>query len=333
MLSGLGIDSVAEAVYRTMLARPEGDVSDWAAELELTEHEAREALDRLSRLALIQQSTAYQTQMRAVNPLLGLEALLARQQAELAAHQQHVESSRAAVADAIAKYAPDYAPGAGSGFQYIAGIEAIREQLEILNSQVQEEFLTFAPGGPQTPANTAASRPLNKRLLSRGVRMRTIYLDSIRRDAPTVSHAEWLVEQGAEIRTIPTLPNRLIVIDRRTALIAADSRNTGAGAVVVDNPGTITLLCALFESVWQSAQPLGVRPEPEPETGLTKQQAEALRLMARGCTDEAIAHRMGVSARTIRRTVASLLAHLEAESRFQAGVHAVQRRFLPSDSD
>ncbi|MEU1467080.1 LuxR C-terminal-related transcriptional regulator [Streptomyces sp. NPDC005761] len=333
LLSDLGIDSTAEAVYRTMLTHPEADVADWAATLGITEHEAREALDRLSRLALVQQSTAYRTQIRAVNPLLGLEALLARQQAELTAHQQHVESSRAAVADAIAMYAHNHAPGAGSGFQYISGIEAIREQLEIINNQVREEFLTFAPGGAQTPENTACSRPLNMRLLSRGVRMRTIYLDSIRRDAHTVAHAEWLVNQGAHIRTTPTLPNRLIVIDRRTALIAADSENTGTGAVLVENPGTITLLCTLFDSVWQSARPLGVRPEPRSESGLTKQQTEVLHLMAEGRTDEAIAHRLGVSTRTVRRTAASLLAHLGAESRFQAGVHAVQRRLLAQHAD
>ncbi|MFD9357591.1 LuxR C-terminal-related transcriptional regulator [Streptomyces sp. NPDC060031] len=332
MLSGLGIDSVTEAVYRSMLSRPEGGICDWALDLGLPENQVREALDRLSSLALVRRSAADRAEVRAVNPLLGLEALLAQQQAELAAHQQHVEASRAAIADVIAQYAHQYAPGAGPSFHYLAGLDAIREQLEILNGQVREEFLTFAPGGPQTPANMAASRPLNLRLLHRGVRMRTVYTDSIRRDPPTVEHAEWLAAQGAQVRTVPALPNRLIVIDRRVALIAADSHNTGIGAVVVENPGTITLLCALFETVWQSAQPLGSRPEREPN-GLTKQQAEVLRLMADGCTDEAIAHHLGISARTVRRTTAGLLADLGARSRFQAGVRAVQQGYLPADAD
>ncbi|WEB45886.1 LuxR C-terminal-related transcriptional regulator [Streptomyces yunnanensis] len=332
MLSGLGIDSVTEAVYRTILARPDGDVADWATELNLSEREVREALDRLSGLALVRHSAADQVQVRAVNPLLGLEALLARQQAELAAHQQHVEASRAAAADVIAQYAQQYAPGAGSGFRYLAGIDTIREHLEILNSQVEQEFLTFAPGGPQTPENMAASRPLNLRLLNRGIRMRTVYLDSIRRDQATVEHAEWLTAQGAEVRTAPTLPNRLIVIDRKVALIAADSQNTGTGALVIDNPGTITLLCALFESTWQSSQPVGTRPERSP-SGLTKQQGEVLRLMAKGCTDEAIAHHLGVSSRTVRRIAATLLVHLDAQSRFQAGAHAAQRGYLKTHSD
>ncbi|MEU6492243.1 LuxR C-terminal-related transcriptional regulator [Streptomyces sp. NPDC046984] len=328
MLTRLGIDSIAEAVYRVMLAHPQEEVADWASRLDLSEHEVRDALDRLSELALVRPSTQDQTRLRAVNPLLGLEALLARQQAELAAQQQQVEASRAAIADAIAQFGRDYASEVEAGIRYIDGIDAIREHLELVNSKVREEFLTFAPGGPQTPANMAASRPLNRRLLERGVKMRTIYLDSIRRDPPTMAHAEWLESLGAQIRTAPTLPNRVIVVDRRMALVAADNRNTGTGAVVIENPGTVTLMCALFESVWQSATPLGVNSRATPG-GLTKQQREVLRMMAQGCTDESIANSLGVSARTVRRIVAGLLGELGARSRFQAGAHAVQRGYLP----
>lgn len=332
MLSRLGIDSAAEAVYRVMLAHPQEDVADWAARLELPEPAVRDTLDRLSELALVRPSTEDQTQVRAINPLLGLEALLARQQADLAAQQQKVEASRAAIAEAIAEYGQEHAAGAGAGIQYVEGVDAIREQLELLNNKVQKEFLTFAPGGAQTAANMAASRPLNRRLLERGVRMRTVYLDSIRRDPPTLAYAEWLESVGAQIRITPTLPNRIILIDRRTALVAADSRHTGAGAVLIENPGTVTLMCALFESVWQSAEPLGARARPAPG-GLTTQEREVLRLMAQGSTDESIANSLAVSARTVRRIAAGLLGHLGARSRFQAGAHAVQRGYLPAEPE
>ncbi|KAB1978629.1 LuxR C-terminal-related transcriptional regulator [Streptomyces triticiradicis] len=329
MLGRLGVNSAAEAVYRIMLAHPREDAAHWGARLDMSEPAVRDALDQLSELALVRPSTEDQDRVRAVNPLLGLEALLARQQADLATQQQKVEASRAAIAEVIAQYGQDYASGAGGGIQYIEGVDAIREHLELLNSKVRDEFLTFAPGGAQTPANMAASRPLNRRLLKRGVRMRTVYLDSIRRDPPTLVHAEWLEGLGAQIRTAPSLPNRVIIIDRRTALVAADSRNTSTGAVLIENPGTVTLMFALFESVWQSAEPLSTRSRPGPD-GLTKQQTEVLRLMARGNTDESIAKSLGVSARTVRRIAAGLLDHLGARSRFQAGTHAVQHGYLPA---
>ncbi|MGW6704016.1 LuxR C-terminal-related transcriptional regulator [Streptomyces sp. NPDC054956] len=315
-----------------MLAHPQGDVLEWAALLRLSEAEVRRALGRLSELALVRASADDACQIRAVNPILGLEALIARQQAELAAQQQQVEASRAAVAELVAEYAHQHSPAAGVGMQYLDGIDSIREHIETFNSEVREEFLTFAPGGPQTPANMEASRPINQSLLERGVKMRTVYLDSIRRDPPTVMHAEWLESLGAQIRTTPSLPNRIIIYDREVALIAADTDNTAVGAVVVTSPGLIAILCALFDSVWESAEPLGSPARPDPGE-LTKQQVELIRQMALGRTDEAIANSLGVSTRTVRRASAGLLQHLDARSRFQAGVHAVQRGYLRSSSE
>ncbi|MFE5538764.1 LuxR C-terminal-related transcriptional regulator [Streptomyces sp. NPDC056492] len=327
MLMRLGLSATTEAVYRGLLAHPQDGVLDLADRLGLAEAEARSALDQLSELALVRSSAEDPGQLRAVSPRLGMEVLLARQQADLAAQQQRVEAARAAAAELIAEYSQDGAHSS-AGIEYLRGIESIREHLEVLNDQVRKEFLTFAPGGPQTPENMQASRPLNERLLGRGVRMRTIYLDSIRRDGPTLDHAMWLEDLGAQVRTVPTLPNRVIIYDREIALIAADSHDTAAGAVVVHSPGMIALLCALFDTLWQTAEPLSAALPRSPQE-LSKQEMETLRLMAQGRTDESIAKSLGVSTRTVRRTVTSLLARLEARSRLQAGVHAVQRGYLP----
>ncbi|MGW3630997.1 LuxR C-terminal-related transcriptional regulator [Streptomyces sp. NPDC005122] len=243
-----------------------------------------------------------------------------------------VRATRAAAAELIADYAhlQDLAPGLG--LQYIESVEAIRDHLEMLNSQVQNEFLTFAPGGPQTPANMKASQPLNLRLLERGVQMRTVYVDSIRRDAATMDHACWLEERGAHVRTVPSLSNRMIIIDQRVALVAANAEDTAAGAYIVSGPGLLTMLVSLFEYVWAGASPLGEPRRPTP-TGLTRAQEEALRLMAQGRTDESIAKSLGVSARTARRLTSTVISSLDARSRFQAGVRAVQRGYLPQDEE
>jgi DNA-binding NarL/FixJ family response regulator len=50
-----------------------------------------------------------------------------------------------------------------------------------------------------------------------------------------------------------------------------------------------------------------------------------LQTLATGLTDEAAARRLGISLRTYRRRVAGLMNLLEADSRFQAGVHAAER--------
>ncbi|WP_197364098.1 response regulator transcription factor, partial [Streptomyces clavuligerus] len=65
--------------------------------------------------------------------------------------------------------------------------------------------------------------------------------------------------------------------------------------------------------------------------GLTPQQSVALHLLADGHTDDSVAKRLGVSPRTARRMANDLMERLEARSRFEAGVRAVQRGWLPNE--
>ncbi|WP_069813250.1 helix-turn-helix domain-containing protein [Streptomyces sp. TP-A0874] len=332
MLDLLGLDAVAESVYRGLLNHPHDDVGSLRSRLGLSEEEFRSALELLTELALVRSSTGDGPwRLHAMNPRLGMEILLARQQAELAAHQQRVEAGRAAAARLISEFAACHPGAAESSMIHLDGVDRVRDYLARIHREVQEEVLAFAPGGAQTVENMQASRPLNQELLERGVRMRTVYLDSIRNHRPTTEHAQWLMSLGAEVRTIPSLATRMIISDRRVALLAADSHDTSAGALVLGGEGLLTALCSLFETVWEAAEPLGPL-ERRSTDQLNRQQQEALRLLAQGYTDEAIAKRLGVSSRTARRIATDLMERLHARSRFQAGVHAVQQGCLPNPS-
>ena len=139
----------------------------------------------------------------------------------------------------------------------------------------------------------------------------------------------WLVSRGGWVRTATTLPIRMIILDRRQAVLPIDTSDTRSGAVAVKSAGIVAALCALFESIWESATPLG-DDKPPAAVGVTDHDTEVLRLLATGLTDEAIAKRLGVSSRTARRIAADLMRRLDARSRFEAGVHAVQDGWLPS---
>ncbi|MGC9437696.1 helix-turn-helix transcriptional regulator [Streptomyces sp. WG5] len=330
MLTSLGLGAVEEAVYRAMLSKPRSGVADLATGLGRPEEEVRQALDVLSELALVRPSAERQGDLRATAPEIAMEILMARQQAELAAQQERVESARAKAAQLIAEYA-DLRPSASSpGVEHLIGLDAIRDRLAVLTRDLRQEAMTFAPGGAQPEQAMDAARPLNRDLLSRGVRMRTVYLDSVRNDRATVAYVNWLASLGGQVRTAPSLPTRMIIFDRGVAVIPVSSSDTAAGAVVLTGQGTLTALCALFETVWTTAQPLGKGPVRD-ERGLSPQESTAIQLLARGHTDEAIAKRLGVSHRTARRVANELMERLEARSRFEAGVRAVQRGWLPSE--
>ncbi|GGO92408.1 helix-turn-helix transcriptional regulator [Wenjunlia tyrosinilytica] len=327
MLELLGLDSVAENVYREMLATQEGGVADIAARLRLTEEEVRGALDKLSELALLRPSYDVPGEMRAIRPEVGMEMLLARQQAELAAHQQRFEQSRAAAVRLIAECAELRQVKGYAGAEQLTGLDQIRAKLSVLTRAVENEVMSFAPGGAQSAENREAAKPLDEQLLRRGVRMRTVYLDSVRNHPPSIAYADWLTRLGGEIRTGPTLPVRMVVLDRRTAIVSNEGANGEPSATVLHMYGAVAALCGLFDMVWHNATPLG-RTTRRDERGITPQQAEVLRLLAQGLTDEATAHRLGVAPRTARRIAAELMERLGARSRFQAGAYAAQRGWL-----
>ncbi|MET7638035.1 helix-turn-helix transcriptional regulator [Streptomyces sp. NPDC005438] len=329
MMDSLGLDRSSETVYRAMLAHPLDDAVALAARLGMAPQEIVEAYARLSELQLVQAVPDRPGLMRAISPELGLELLLTRQQAEFAAHRQRIAASRAAASQLITEYsrlhpAPSHIPGV----DYLNGVAEIRACLLRLTDEVQQEVMAFVPDGGQTSENMEASRPLNESVLRRGVAMRTVYVDSVRNSQPTVEHANWITGLGGQVRTVATLPTRMTIVDRTTAIIPVDSEDSGAAAVRLSGHGTLTALCSLFENVWELATPLGEAPRKDPDN-ISRQDQAALKLLAEGHTDEGIAKRLGVSPRTARRIATTLMEKLGARSRFEAGVRAVRQGWLP----
>ncbi|MFK0190296.1 LuxR C-terminal-related transcriptional regulator [Kitasatospora sp. NPDC090308] len=330
----IGLDPFGEAVYRAMLLHPDLDTGGLAGHLDSTEAEVGHALDRLADLALTR-PTSCGTRWRAVNPERGLAALLAHQEAEEARRQREAERSRAAMAGLIAEYASIHAPGADGqrGIEMLSSLDQVRDRLIQLASDATAEVLSFAPGGPQPAPVMEASRALDQETLERGVRMRTVYQDSVRNDPATVQYARWLHGLGGAVRTTPTLPLRMIVVDNATAIVPIDPDDPRKGAVLLQSPGVVAALRALFDQVWEHARPLGEKSPQRDPHGLTGQERELLRLLADGLTDERAGQRLGVSLRTVRRMMADLMVRMDARSRFQAGIQVAALGWLEAAED
>ncbi|KRV46989.1 erythropoiesis-stimulating protein [Wenjunlia vitaminophila] len=334
MLHVFGISDRAEAVYRVMLSDPSLGVSDLAGRLSITPEDVRSAFDELARAALLRPSLTTPDQWRAVSPEAGLEAVLARQEAELVAQRNRIEEARAAAAALMAEYTK-----LRPGWQYaeveqLIGVAAVRERIGELAPTVGSEVLNFQPGGGQSQDSLDASSPHDEHMLQRGVRLRYVYLDSVRNDPRTLSYVRWLTELGGEIRTVPALPMRMIVYDRKLGIVPIDMDDSRAGGVLIHGPGMITALTALFEHVWMNAVPLGDQRRHRAKGTAeepSSQEREMLRLLAQGLTDELVARKLGVSVRTMRRVAAALMERLGARSRFQAGALAASKGWIDLD--
>jgi len=296
-------------------------VSDIAQQLGLSQDQVHEGLDELARASLVRSSFEDPKALRAVPPQVGLAALIASEEQELSERREQLATSKLALERVIDEYDNETRKRPYGGVEHLVGIDSIRSRIESLAADCRQEIMGFAPDGPQTLENMDASKPVDSATLGRGLRMRSIFLESIRRDSASMAYLRWLTAQGAEVRTQATLPNRMIIYDRRIAVLPIDPDKSSVGALVMRGAGVVTALCELFEQMWSAALPLDHgRPLEAPE--LSPQEQAVLRLLAQGCTDEVIARRLGISVRTSRRITASLLVRLDARSRFQAGFQA-----------
>ncbi|CAG7645907.1 hypothetical protein SBRY_40273 [Actinacidiphila bryophytorum] len=73
-------------------------------------------------------------------------------------------------------------------------------------------------------------------------------------------YVEWLTAQGAQVRTLPMRPTRVIIVDRARAVIPVSSDDTAAGAVLLSGHGTLTALCALSHEVHRPGRGGVLRP-------------------------------------------------------------------------
>ncbi|MFR9778906.1 helix-turn-helix transcriptional regulator [Micromonospora sp. MS34] len=325
MLESLGLSAQAEQVYRLMLAFPDLGVAGLADRLALTETDVRAALDDLADLALLRPSSARPGLLRPVSPDVGLASLLARAEAEVLQQQRQIEATRAAIKTISAEQLA--AAQAVDGVRRYEDVDSVRIRLEELAANATRECVSLNPGSAQVPEAKETSKPLNQLALERGVAIRCVYQDSYRNDPGVVGYARWLSGLGGQVRTVPTLPMLLVVVDQRIALLPLDPEDSSRGAVEVVHSGVVAAIYALFDQVWRTAIPLGVASAPDIH-GVDPVARAVLEILAAGHTDEVAARKLNLSLRTVRRITAGIMEVLDARSRFQAGVLAAQRGWL-----
>ncbi len=325
MLEPLGLDEICESVYIAILESPGVRAEFLTEKLNHSWSQIESALDQLKNLTLLQLRSEDEG-LYAISPERGMEILLSVQQAELASFQQRVELSRAAAARLIAEHAKIGPENDAPEVEYLVGIEAIRARLQTLSAGVESEVMNFSPT-KQTPTDIEAGKEATRRYAGSGVKSRSIYQHSVLRHPPTADYLEWLTRHGFEVRTTPALPSRMVIFDRKIAVLPMSSDDSRQGAVVLYGRASITAFCSLFDWIWERAIPVEAHTGRRDEVSVALEM-EAIWLLAQGYTDETVAKRLGVSPRTSRRIVESLMQRLGARSRFQAGVFAERNGLL-----
>ena len=206
-------------------------------------------------------------------------------------------------------------PAASRGpFTELQG-EAIGNYIASTVADAESELLTAQPQtGRNDPRGLAAAAERDVAAIDRGVKMRTLYQHSARRSSITHKYVLAVTSHGAEVRTLDEFFNRLIVVDRRIAVIPGKS-----GALAVREPMVVDYLVDIFERHWERARPFASRETTLLREVAAEQRAMTIRMLIEGHADPSSAKRLGVSPRTYAGYVADLKSEYDAETRFQLG--------------
>ncbi|AFT98777.1 LuxR C-terminal-related transcriptional regulator [Nocardia brasiliensis] len=168
---------------------------------------------------------------------------------------------------------------------------------------------------------------LKRSRLGEGIRYQTLYQDTIYQDPERLRHALSTNASGAQARTLPEPPFKLIISDdeRASLVLHVDERRPDPMGLRITGSPALDLLIKTFDVLWSLAAPISVNPTAE---ALDERDRAILTLMGLGATDDTIARRLGMSRRTVVRRTARLLERLGASTRFQAGVQATRRGWL-----
>jgi hypothetical protein len=205
---------------------------------------------------------------------------------------------------------------ASSAISYLRGA-SIQMFLEQLLTECEEELLTAQPEAGRNPTHLAQAALRDIGTVERGVKMRTLYQHSARRSSSTRKYVAAVTARGAEVRTLDEFFNRMIVVDRRVALIP--NQGEASTAVVVREPAVVAYLVDVFQRSFERARPFVSRDTSLMKDIASEQRAMTMRMLIEGHADPVSAKRLGVSPRTYAGYVADLKAEYEAETRFQLG--------------
>jgi hypothetical protein len=315
LLRALGIDDDEEQVYRMLLARRCATAEEAAASLAVPVAAAENLLQRAEAKGLASHSPERPRRYIPTQPDRAVD-LLIQQQRVL------IETARGAI-PVLQSLAPDaqVPPNEPELVEIITNPVVLGRILEQQQREMQSEVFAFQRAPELYPEG-------HQKMVPKHLRIRSIS-DATYIGLPgRLELLRRLVELGEEARYAHALPMKMIVWDRRVALVPLSIENQEGPALLVRGSSLLDALCALFDLMWERATPVAFAPaEPNANARLSDAASSLIPLLAAGLNDKVITHQGEMSKTTLNRRIAELMQAFDARTRFQLGWRAALAAF------
>jgi DNA-binding CsgD family transcriptional regulator len=318
-LEVLGIDEMEERAYTALLSHRLATTEDIASLLSLSPRKAQRLLDSIESKGLASHSPERPRRYIAASPELAIEALASQRQAD-------IERARSAIP--VLKKQISSSPDTQESEQLVELITS-RAALGQIVVQMLQTVQSEIVGFQRAPTLQIQGFPYE---MPPDLRIRTISdagylalpgaLNSLRLD----------IEKGEEARVSPTLPVKMMIVDRRVGLIPLNVEDQGGPVMLVRSSSLLDALYALFELTWERSTPIvftqtGELKAGTPDSRLSDAAEQVIPLLAAGLNDKAIAYEAGMSTTTLNRRIGELMKSFGTRTRFQLGWRAAMDAF------
>jgi len=304
-----GRSADADLVYRTLVTFGPVAATDLGRELGLPRRRVASALDELATIGAVEPGTAStrRGQLWKAAPPAEVFAALRRGRLSMPSPERPRAGGGPATDELVH----------GEGLRHLRTRALTRARVAELNAVATHEHLAMNPE-PVFAADVArAAVPMDRMVLSRGVHMRVLGVQTARAD-PLLPHGRRPTESAPDYREAAVVPMKLIVVDRKVAFFPVDPGDFDRGYLEVAQPPVVSALVSLFERHWEAAR------DPwewaVPQTALSPREYALITLLANGHTDASAARELHISTRSVSNILRGLMDRLGVDNRFQLGL-------------
>lgn len=324
MLEPLGLSPTEERIYDTLVAGPALTVSELTRQIGVPRARVTRAVPALTAKGLVTRLPGRAARFSAVDPAVAVGALAQNQEQALA-------QARDRMHELASRFRNRTHPA--EQVEIIDGADSVWNTSVRLQHAAAEQIRVFDTP-PYMEPHPDRENVDESAALSKGVTGRCVYSRSAVLFPDRYAHIQAAIRSGEQARVTASLPMKMMICDSRLALIPVTPVAAAGPSVayVIYPSSLLDALAALFEAYWERAIPLNLATARAPEmpgrAGLSNGDHRLLALLAAGATDDAIGRAIGCSMRTVQRRIRELMHLTGAQTRFQLGMAATNRRWV-----